>query len=485
MDLYYPMGRSYRGVFDGTTTDQFVLFEGRRGTAKTASILKILTYRAFRWPGTRYLIARSTRARLSESVIQTFDQHVLPMFKLPAPSVSATHRTGFDFPTIQGKRSRFIFMALDDPGRSQSVEADGAYISEATELESLEKATALTAAIRPRLEAEQIGVTQADPFPGLCRQVLLDCNPGPPAHWLNLAAEPADDSLRHITTRENYERTVAFNLAPARNGWKRIITSLPDNPGYWNRTAWEPTDACRRYLEGLGYMPPHMRARWLEGRWVAAEGGVFPEFTAERNTVAPFAVPADWPVWMCIDPGYDHPCGVSWNCIAPNGTAYTIAEIKVRQTGMDDLAALIERMGIGVVQVYHDPAGEQRRQETSGVNFRQLLAERGIKSIPWPFARGADHDASVAAHRKRIIDGNYKVFTSCPETIAEHQSWSYRRVRGGEIPAGDDQYEDSNNDLLDGLLGWERTNPVFARETYPGIAGPHQQAAPIPKQEAV
>ena len=115
--LNYRIGKSYEGLFRGNVTDPFVLIEGRRGTAKTASTLKLLCMRAFQWPGSRYLIARSTRARLSESVIATFDNHVLPSFGLRAPSASASHRTGYDFPLIQGRRSRFIFMALDDPGR--------------------------------------------------------------------------------------------------------------------------------------------------------------------------------------------------------------------------------------------------------------------------------------------------------------------------------------------------------------------------------
>lgn len=459
MKLSYRIGKSYRGLFDGSLTDQFILCEGRRGTAKTASILKCLTMRAFKWPGTRYLIARSTRARLSESVITTFDNHVLPSFGLKAPVASASHRTGYDFPTIQGKRSRFIFMALDDPGRSQSVEADGAYISEAVELDSQDQAATLTAAIRPRVEAAKVGKDlPSDPFPGLVRQVILDCNPGAPGHWLNKVAEPADDDLRCINTAEDYARVVAFNQQPSVGGWKRIITSLPDNPGYWDKAAWAPTAACDRYLNGLSSMSPFMRARWLQGLWAAAEGVVFPEFSEVIHVVDDFTPPSDWPFVVGYDPGYDHPTGCPWICFAPNGDIFITDEIYEGGQSVHHHCETISRKNAGrtVRRYYGDPHEmfSTRAQNTKSCAAQAL--ERGLRFIPWA---NQGKTAMVNAFRQLLINTvrgegrKVYIMRRCVNTIMELQSWAFKRNSDGTRRDGDDAYEDKNNHLIDGIVG--------------------------------
>ena len=224
------------------------------------------------------------------------------------------------------------------------------------------------------------------------------------------------------------------------------------------------------------------------GRWIAAEGSVFPEFTERNNVLPAFAVPADWPMWMCIDPGYDHPCGVTWNTISPNGRTYTVDEIKLRETSIERIVELIRRRQRGCDAIYLDPHGaNQRTQVAAGVTFAQQMATHGFRCQFWPVVQGRELEASVEFHRQRIAAGMYKVFDTCVETIAEHQSWMYKRVRGGEVPIGDDAYEDRNQDCLDGILGWERTGPRFPppAPAVPRWLPPRQAASTIPKQEHV
>ena len=47
------------------------------------------------------------------------------------------------------------------------------------------------------------------------------------------------------------------------------------------------------------------------------------------------------------------------------------------------------------------------------------------------------------------------IFDSCPATRQEFQSWAYKRNAQGEQLVGDDQYEDRNNHILDGVIGAE------------------------------
>ena len=58
---------SYLPLADWSIRDGFVLIEGRRGTGKTRAILSILLARALAYPGSRWLLARSTRTRASST----------------------------------------------------------------------------------------------------------------------------------------------------------------------------------------------------------------------------------------------------------------------------------------------------------------------------------------------------------------------------------------------------------------------------------
>jgi hypothetical protein len=47
------------------------------------------------------------------------------------------------------------------------------------------------------------------------------------------------------------------------------------------------------------------------------------------------------------------------------------------------------------------------------------------------------------------VQGTIKFFSTCVNTIREHQSWSFKRTATGELPAGDDAYEDADNHTCD------------------------------------
>lgn len=440
----------------------YVGVEGPRGTAKTNAILDELMRRSLEYPGCRIVLARADRTDLSRTVLETLERQVFPRFNMTTPgNQSRANREVYDMPN----GSQFIPLGLREMAKIQSFEATFAYVNEATECDKVQ-IQGLRATLRHLYNKIR--------YPKLptWNQIIFDVNPVNPQHWTNKFMEDVDERLRYCDprypgkmTHEDYAELQKHNWKPLENHQraKRIITKHMDNPGYWDFKKWDWTDAGRGYVAGtLSDYSGYLRERWLNGLWVAAEGSVFPEFDSRRNVVADFAIPEDWPVWMSVDPGYDHPCGVTWNAVAPNGTEYTIAEIKRRRTGIKDLVELIKARDIGIIRGYCDPAGKQKRQEANGVSFISQFDDLGIRLNPWPYASKELHDASVQAHRQKIVDGSYKVFASCVDTIAEHQSWSFRRNRNNEEIKGDDQYEDANNDLIDGIMGWERTQPVFS-----------------------
>jgi hypothetical protein len=289
-ELDILIGDSFLPLLGERARDRFVLVEGPRGTAKTRSILSIIMARALAKPKSRWILARSTRTRLSNSVLVTLEEQVFPAYGLPVPGAAGReHRADYLLPN----GSRLIPIGLDDQQRTQSMECAGIYLAEGVELEKQDDALALAGSMR------QAGIINP--------QCIVDCNPGPPGHWANVIAEPVPASLRRVHSREDYQRVLEHNAAPAKGGWKRIVSRHQDNPAYWDHEKWDWTEMGQAYLETLGHLGGHLRRRWLDGDWVAAEGVVFPEFDDTKHVIEPFPIPREWPCIIAKDPGRDHP----------------------------------------------------------------------------------------------------------------------------------------------------------------------------------
>lgn len=431
-DLYVPL-------LDWSLREPFVLFEGPRGTGKTRAILTALMCRALSMPKSRWLIARSTRTRLTDTVLATLEEQVFPAFGIPVPG-GAGRNNRHDYVLPNG--SVFLAQGLDDPQRTQSAEFAGMYVAEAVELPLIEQVTALAGSMRQHV-------------PGLpFHQCIVDCNPGPPAHWLNQTAEEVPKNWRRVTEPAHWHRLLEHAKRPAPAGrWKRVITRHADNPHFFDVRRWEWTAAGRAYLETLGYLTGHLKRRWLDGEWVSAEGTVFPEFDEDKHVCPPFKIPDHWPIYVGWDPGYDHPTAILWLAISDNETVYVFDEIYEGGKSVAEHCKAVHARNAErtVLRYYGDPQHAFSKTAQSPKSIASQAKECGIAMSQWP--RSTDKEAMVNRVRQRLIDGKLKVLSTCRNTIAEFQTWAYKRTAKGELPPGDDAYEDANNHAMDVICG--------------------------------
>jgi phage terminase large subunit len=419
-----------------TCTDREVLLEGRAGTSKTTGVLRKLIYRAERFPGSRHLVARQTRRSLTESVMVTFDRLVTPGHAAYR-DVQRTNRHSNDWPN----GSTIVWGGLDNPEGLFSTEWDSVYVPEATETN--EDAW------------EKFGRAMRNNKTDY-HQRVADCNPNAPGHWLNQRATKADDMLRDVRTRLDYNRLQNFNHHQRVERMRRLVSVHQDNPSYWDMDLWDWTDLGRQYVMGeLASLTGHRRSRLFDGRWRSAEGTVFPEFDEVRHVLS-FNVPRDWPIYVFFDPGYDHPCCVLWIAISPNGTYYVIDEIYGGGMQIPDVARAIHEHNAGrtVRGYYGDPQYIFNETQGSPKSIAQqfLEVEHPITFFGWP-RTGHNAVSMVEAVRKRLTSQTLKVCANCTNTIGEFQSWSYKRTAKGELPPGDDQFEDRNNHAMDCVKG--------------------------------
>lgn len=450
--LPLQIGRSYLPLLH--FRDDVILVEGRRGTLKTCSVLDVLMSRGFNWPGTTFYLWRSTRKLLTDSVLQALEEFILPKWRavpgmrLLNPAVKRESRSEYVFEN----GSRFIPEGMDSISRGQSASCAGGYLAEAVELDKLSRVNALIAMLRqPGAEFHQL---------------IVDCNPGPENHFINLAAESVDNSIRQVDTPADYERLQRHNYRRMPAGstkWKRIISKVQDNPYFFDLPKWKMTAAGVDYERKLGHQAGHIYKNWVLGEWANAEGGVFPEF-GKFNIVKPFKVPSHWPRWVMYDPGHGHPTGISFVAMSPARKLIVYDEIYTPGYDVATFANWIqEKEAKEPTAAYDrriDPRHGNQHTAQSARSISEMMAQdHGLVFDDWPLLSGLTKTDGVESLRQWVKDQRLLVFDNCVNCVNEFQSWRYKHDTSGVIRTGDDAYEDCNNEILDGLIGLVAMNP--------------------------
>lgn len=283
---------------------KFVSFGGARGGGKSWSVRVKALLLSFGNAGIKVMILRRSYPELEAN-------HIIPIKEmLPKGSYRYNDsKKRMFFPN--GSQIIFRYCSNEkDLDNFQGLETDVLFIDEATHFtESQYKK--LIACVR--------GV---NPFP---KRVYLTCNPGGVGH--------------HWVKRLFIDRQFVEGENPEDYGFiQSLVTDnkilLKEQPDYIKQ------------LEGL---PPALKEAWLYGNWDIFEGVYFQEFRAVpdfekckeagiaveeaiathkfTHVIKPFDIPQNWKIYRSFDWGYAKPYSVEYFALAPDDTAFMIAEI--------------------------------------------------------------------------------------------------------------------------------------------------------------
>lgn len=346
---YTPYG-GIEKVWKSRATE--VLAPGPAGTGKTRGILEKVHLYLLKYPKTRGLICRKTRASMTESVLVTFEARVVQV-GCDLNNQSRRTRSSYDY----DNGSVLVVGGLDNPDRIMSTEYDIIAVFEATECseDDWEKLT-----------------TRLRNGKGPYHQIVADCNPASPSHWLKRRAD--------------------------RGQMEVFECRHQDNPVLWDRQAKDWTEQGRKYLATLQSLTGHRRARLLDGKWSAAEGLVYPEFNTATHVVA--SMPAGWEKWpklRSIDFGFVHPFVCQWWAIDPDGRMWLYREIYQTKRTVAEHAAIINRYSDG--ETYVATITDHDAED------RATLAAHGIQSVP---AMKDHRTGRDAMHERLRVQGDGK-----------------------------------------------------------------------------
>jgi len=322
-----------------------VLIEGPTRTGKTRALLEKCHAVALKYPGSRQLLLRKTRASMSESVLQIYEDEILAGVTWMGQA-NRTHRDAYRYPN----GSIVVPGGMDHSDKIMSSEWDRIYAFEWTEATEHDHEKCIT-----RLSGGRT------PF---C-QMMSDCNPGPPSHWLNQRAN--------------------------RGQMVRILSRLEDNPRWHDGKDW--TAAGLEYLKILEGMTGVRRARFKEGKWATADGLIYEEFDPSIHVIR--EMPAGWKDWRkyrAIDFGFNDPFVCLW--IADSGEAlYVYRELYMSGRIVQKHAEQIIRLSAG--EDYVATVSDHARQERETLHYHGVHTTLASKDIR----------AGIDAVRSRLVPG--------------------------------------------------------------------------------
>jgi hypothetical protein len=328
-----------------------VLLAGAAGTGKSRAILEKCHAMSLLTRGVKGLFLRKTARSLATSALKTWERDVIPE---AMRDTSVTFYGGSAREPAQYRYSNGSSIAiggLDDPMKVMSTDYDWVYIQEATEA-TLDDWQMVDTRLRNGVLSFQ--------------QLLADCNPDHPQHWL--LNEAAEGKVEHL------------------------VSLHEDNPRYFNDDG-TMTEEGVAYMARLDALSGVRYLRLRKGIWAAAEGVIYELFDAGLHVIDPFEVPTSWERIWSVDFGYTNPFVWQDWAIDEDGRAYLVREIY--QTGrlVEDHARHIRNLcGLGEI-------------DTRTGNRTPYV---GPPRKPWervmPSAIVCDHDAEDRATLERHLD---------------------------------------------------------------------------------
>lgn len=316
---------------------QEAMLSGPYESGKTLPALTKLHALLVKYPNSRAFITRQTYKSLIPTALVTYEKKVLP-----------THPDKSDSPIVKYGKSRpesyqypngshLLVVGMDNPDKILSGEFDFGYVNQAEEL---------TLDAWEKLVARCTGRAGNAPY----TQVMGDCNPSYPQHWILHRA-----SLIRFEQRHEH------------------------NPSLYNQDTHEWTEQGKRTISILSSLTGIRKARGYEGRWVAAEGTVY-EFT-DIHRIARDKVPEIRRWYLSIDFGYTNPFVCQLWGVDGDDSAYLWHEIymtrRTVQTHVPAIKAMIGDRHIEAILADHDA------EDRATLHENDLYTTAAHKDILW------------------------------------------------------------------------------------------------------
>ena len=324
-------------------------------------------------PGMRGLICRKTATSLGSTALVTFREFVakeaLDSGEMKFYGGSQQEAASYRY----GNGSTIVIGGMDKATRIMSSEYDAIYVQEATELVE-DDWEALTTRLRNGKVSFQ--------------QLMADCNPGPPGHWLNQRCK--------------------------RGACQMILCQHEDNPRLWDGAEW--TGEGQAYIARLEALTGVRYQRLRRGIWAAAEGLVYETFDPAIHFHKPIGHPPDdWARYLSVDFGYRNPFTCQWWAEDHDGRLYLYKELYMTGRLVEDHAQTILKH----MRTQHGPEPEPVAIICDTDAEDRATLERKLGRSTVPAHKTVSEGIQAVAERLRIQpDGKPRLYI-CRDALIE------------------------------------------------------------------
>lgn len=333
------------------STEHQVILAGSAETGKTYVCCEKLHRLCKKYKGVQAAIVRKSYTDMPGTVLQTFARIAGNEVKV----YGGEKPQWYDYPN----GSRVWVGGMDHPGKVLSSERDFVYVNQTEELELADWET---------LTTRVTGRAGNVPMP----QVIGDCNPGMPTHWIKTGGVTVIES-RH-----------------------------EDNPRLFDQATGKITPQGELSLSILDRLTGPRKARLRYGQWAGAEGMVYEDsWDAKRNLIDRFNIPSDWRRYLAIDFGFTNPFVCQWWAEDGDGRLYLYREIYHTQILVEDHAREIKELSAGesisAVICDHDAEGRATFEKHAGMNTTPAKKDvlEGIQAVASRFKPAKDNRARL------------------------------------------------------------------------------------------
>ncbi|MDE0681617.1 MAG: hypothetical protein OXI63_01760 [Candidatus Poribacteria bacterium] len=302
---------------------------GTYDAGKTFSLCAYMDALANEFEGSRMTFVHRSLSRVYRNILPTYYKYLgyTPTSRDASNPTDVTRFGGEKPEFFEYKNGTRIYVnGLDKPQNLLSDFFDAAFVNQC-ELLPFDAWDELTGRVTERAGVMPIA------------QLLGDCNPSVPNHWIRQQAK--EKKLRYFSLSFLDNPEIIDQTSPKLAEFKRAFENNPD-PKLLKKIEHLFTDSGFRRVEKLKNLEGLRFKRGFLGLWGSGEDLVFEGFDPEIHIVnTNTAIMPNWPRYLSVDWGYRDAASVIWWAHAPDDRLYAYKEIYKTNLIKPDLIQLI------------------------------------------------------------------------------------------------------------------------------------------------
>ena len=218
-------------------------------------------------------------------------------------------------------------------------------------------------------------------------------------------------------------------------------------------------------------------SRYVEAKWDAFEGLVYPDFSRNRHVIKREQIPINsraWPMTMVLDYGLRNPTHANAYITSPNDHHYHVGEYRADGLSVPEYAqGIIKKFGHWMPfqnGMWADPS-IKARTEKDRPTIQELFGNAGLPMV----LANNDFESGYAMVTRWLKEDRLHVVEDCRETIQEFEEWEWEDWTHLDDRNKKERPKDRNNHSMDDYTYFANLHPSTTKKRYTEVMQTEKQ----------